>query len=151
MAIVRWNRGWNSPFGLLQGIQNDIARVLEEPPLSYFSPARWGLTTGSFVPPVDLYDQADKVVVRADLPGMQKENIEVSVIRNTLTIRGEKTEEKSEGKSRTERTFGSFSRSLALPTPVDGEKVTATYRDGVLEVILPKTQESKPRQVTVKA
>jgi len=107
------------------------------------------LTTGAFVPPVDMFDQGASVVVRADLPGLKKEDIDVSVIRNTLTIRGEKAEEKVEGKSRSERLFGSFSRSLALPVPVDTEKVAATYRDGVLEIVLPKTKESKPRQVTV--
>jgi len=149
MALVRWNRGYTSPFGLLQSIHDDITRALEDSPAPSFSPSRWGLTTGAFVPPVDMFDQGASVVVRADLPGLKKEDIDVSVIRNTLTIRGEKAEEKVEGKSRSERLFGSFSRSLALPVPVDTEKVAATYRDGVLEIVLPKTKESKPRQVTV--
>ena len=150
MAIVRWNPTYLSPFSLLQSVQEDISQVLEELPFEGFSPARWGLNTGAFVPPMDLYDWGDTLVVRADIPGMAKDKIEVSVIRNTLTIRGEKTDGKEEGKGRSERFYGAFSRSLALPAAVDSEKVTATYRDGVLEIVLPKTAESKPRQITVK-
>ena len=101
------------------------------------------------MPSIDVFEKDGNLVLKAELPGMKEEDIDVSVIRNTLTIRGEKAEEKVEGKSRSERLFGSFSRSLALPVAVDTEKVAATYRNGVLEIVLPKTKESKPRQVTV--
>ncbi len=151
MALVRWNQPYSTSFNLLQEVHDDIARFLEGTPMRTFAPSRWGLDTGAYVPPVDLYDQTEQLVVRADLPGLDKNSIEVSVVRNTLTIKGEKRDDHTEGRTRSERTFGSFSRSLALPAKVDSEKVTAAYRNGVLEITLPKAVESKPHKIAVNA
>ena len=86
----------------------------------------------------------------AELPGLKKEEIEISLNGDTLTIGGErKHEEKADQGSRTERYFGKFQRSLTLPVPVNAEKVNATYKDGILKVVLPKAEEAKPKQIPV--
>ncbi len=148
MRLIRWQNN-TAPFGMLRSLQSDLSQLFDvfEPPV----PERWGLSTGAFVPPMDLYDQTDKFVARMDLPGVEKDKVEVTVVGDTLTIRGEKTSQKTQGCQHTERAFGTFSRSLALPAAVDAEKVTAALRDGVLEVVLPKSERSRPRQVSVKA
>lgn len=152
MTLVRWTPQVPSPARLLETLERDLSRIFEQWPqatLPFAEP--YGLTTGSWVPPLDIFERSDALVVRVDLPGLQKENIEVSVVRGTLTITGRREEERREGKARVERAQGSFSRSLALPVPVDAEKVTATYRNGVLEVTLPRHTDAKPRQIAVTA
>ncbi|MGH9332443.1 MAG: Hsp20/alpha crystallin family protein [Vicinamibacteria bacterium] len=108
---------------------------------------------GSWSPAVDIYDKGGEVVIHADLPGMKKEDIDVRVENNVLTIRGkkeQKEEVKEEGYFRTERTYGSFSRSFSLPNTVEVGKIGAEYKDGVLTLSLPKAEEAKPRHVEVK-
>lgn len=98
-------------------------------------------------PAVDVQDEAGKVTVKADLPGIDRKDVEVSVEDGTLIIRGEKKEEsktREKGYVRTERAYGAFYRSIELPVEVDESKVSAQYKDGVLEVILPKRAETKP-------
>lgn len=97
-------------------------------------------------PNVDVYEEGDKVVVKAEVPGIAKENLEVTFKDNILTISGEKKkEEKVEKKNyfQMERTYGSFSRSVYLPTEVKSEEASATFKDGILEIVIPKTEESK--------
>jgi HSP20 family protein len=108
---------------------------------------------GTWNPSVDIFDKGGEVVIHAEVPGMKKEDIDVRVENNVLTIRGKKErrdEVKEEGYYRTERQYGSFSRSFSLPTTVEVSKIAAEYRDGVLTLRLPKAEEAKPRQIEVK-
>lgn len=108
---------------------------------------------GTWVPPIDLSETADKVTVKAEIPGMDPKEIDISIQGDTLIIKGEKKEEKEEkGKNyyRMERRYGSFSRSIDLPTSVDTNKVTAECKNGVLEITMQKKEEVKPKQISVK-
>jgi len=103
---------------------------------------------------LDVYENKEDLVVRAELPGMKKEEINISLHENTVTISGErKNEKRYEGSetSREERFYGRFTRSFQLPKTVDASKVKANYKDGVLTVTLPKAEEAKPRQIQIQA
>jgi len=102
-------------------------------------------------PALDLYQNNDNLVAVIELPGMRKEEIEISLHDGTLTISGERKRESNNGEKaeRSERYVGTFRRSIALPTRVDASKVTATYRDGILTVTMPKAEEAKPKQIQV--
>ena len=111
-----------------------------------------GLLERGWVPAVDIHQEADKVVVDADLPGLKKDEIDIGVEDGVLTIKGEKKREnevKDEDYHRVERLHGTFERSFRLPTTVDTAKITAKYKDGVLHVEVPKKEEAKPKQITV--
>lgn len=115
--------------------------------------ARTSQLLSGWTPALDLYEDKDSFVVKAELPGMKREDIEVSLHEGSLSISGErKGEEKHAGADvyRTERFFGRFQRTVALPTPVAADKVKAAYKDGVLTITLPKTEEAKPKQIEVK-
>jgi len=105
-----------------------------------------------FSPLVDLYETPSELVAKVELPGMKKEEIEVSVVGDTLTLKGERKREsevKEENFYRMERSYGTFQRSLTLPNPVDASKVKATYKDGILEVRVPKAEEAKPKLIKI--
>jgi HSP20 family protein len=105
------------------------------------------------VPSLDVFEEKDEVVIKAELPGMKKEEIEVTVSGDGVTIKGEKKQEeevKEKDYYRRERSYGSFSRSVTLPCEVKGDEVKASFKDGVLEVRMPKTEEAKAKAVTVK-
>ncbi len=104
------------------------------------------------MPAVDVYEKDNEVVVKAEIPGMSKDDIEVSLANSTLTISGEKKKEeeiKDQDYYRCERSFGSFSRSIELPAPVKTEDAKASFVNGVLEIHLPKTAETKRKLITV--
>jgi HSP20 family protein len=104
------------------------------------------------VPAIDVYEDKDNVFVRAELPGMKKDEIDISLHEGVLTLSGERKLENEYEKAdshRTERFVGRFQRSVTLPAPVEAGKVRATYKDGVLAVTLPKAEEAKPKQITV--
>ena len=109
--------------------------------------------TGEFAPAVDMYEEGNEVVVKAELPGIKKENVKVNMVENTLTITGEKaTEEKVERKDylRLERSHGTFSRTLTLPEGLKVEKIHAAFTDGVLEIRIPRQEEHRTmRTITV--
>lgn len=108
---------------------------------------------GAWSPAVDIYDKGNEVVIHAELPGMKKDEIDVRVENNVLTVRGQKErkdEVKEDGYFRTERVYGSFSRSFSLPSTVDATKISAEYKDGVLTLSVPKAEEAKARQIDVK-
>jgi HSP20 family protein len=114
----------------------------------------WGDDERGWAPTVDMVDRKDELVLRADLPGLSEKDVEVTVQDGTLTIRGERKEEKEEKKEDycySERRYGAFTRILTLPTAVDADKVKATFKNGVLEVRLPKAAEAKGTKVEVKA
>lgn len=125
---------------------------------SFFDMPSWSsfdrtsqLFTG-WSPALDLYESGDNIAAVVELPGMRKEDIEISLHDGTLTISGERKRETSsngEKAERTERYIGTFRRSIALPTRLDANKVSAAYRDGILTVTLPKAEEVKPKQIQV--
>lgn len=108
---------------------------------------------GSWMPPVDIYETADRqIVLKAELPGLKREDIDLTVENSTLTIRGERRRDEGVGEDRyhrVERAYGPFTRSFTLPNTIDGAKVRAEYRDGVLTVTLPAREETRPRQIQV--
>lgn len=109
--------------------------------------------TGMWLPPIDLSETNDKITVKAEIPGIDPKDIDISIQENTLFLKGEKREEKEEkGKNyyRVERQYGSFSRSVVLPATVDTDKVTAECKNGVLEITLQKKEEVKPKQISIK-
>lgn len=151
MNLIRFQRPelWNSPFERLVNLREEINRLFDYPlgdltESEFFN--RW-------TPALDLYEDKDNLVVKAELPGMKKEEIDISLHDGSLTLSGERTVEEKwqDGEvSRSERFSGRFQRTLALPKAVEANKVKAVYRDGILTVTLPKTEESKPKQIEVK-
>ncbi|MGV8059815.1 MAG: Hsp20/alpha crystallin family protein [Smithellaceae bacterium] len=116
-------------------------------------PALTGAATMDIMPDIDVYEDNGNVVVKAEIPGMKKEDIEVTLLDGKIKICGEKKEEKEvENKDyyQCERSYGSFSRILSLPAEVQADKVTSTYKDGILEVKMPKTEQAKSKEVKVK-
>ena len=110
------------------------------------------LTVGSFVPPVDVYEDEQNLILKLEIPGLNDEDVNVSVENNTLTVQGERKfekEEKEENFHRIERRYGSFVRTFKLPNTVDAEKVEASYDKGILKITLAKRAEAKPRQIKV--
>ena len=110
------------------------------------------LAAGNFVPPVDVYEDEQNLVLKLEAPGVNEGDINVSVENNTLTVRGERKfekEEKEENFHRIERRYGSFLRTFRLPNTVDSEKVEASYDKGILKITLAKRAEAKPRQIKV--
>lgn len=153
MNLTRWQRPdvWNwDPLDQLSTLREEINQLFESP-LS-----RWGGDQEFFnnwVPAMDLYEDKDNLIVKAEVPGMKKDEIDISLHDGSLIISGERKHEETEkgaDTSRSERFFGRFQRSLSLPRPVDAGKASAQYRDGILTVTLPKTEESKPKQIEVK-
>lgn len=153
MAIIPWRPRkdvWQ-PFREVETLQNEMNKLFD------FSLGRWpvrstGLMEGAWNPSVDVFESKDNIMVKADIPGMKKEDIEISIHGDTLIIKGEKkeeTESKEKDYVKTERFYGSFNRALTLPSEVDETKGKASYKDGVLEMTLPKKEEKKPRQIKV--
>ena len=151
--LTRWQRpeltSWPT-FGRLFGLRDELDRLFEAS-FGGLANAPQLLRVGN--PAVDLYEDKDNVIVKAELPGMKREDIEVSLHDGVLSISGErKSEEKVDQVEicRTERFVGRFQRTLTLPARVDATKVSALYKDGVLSVRLPKVEEAKPKHIEVK-
>jgi len=152
-AVTPWR-----PFATLPRWEREMDRMMED----FFGrrfrplwPERWFGTEGLEVsaPAVDLFEDKDDIVVKAEIPGMDKDNIEVNLTDHMLTIKGEKKKEeevKKENYYRAERSYGSFVRTLELPKEVHADKVKATFKNGVLEVRLPKTEQAKAKEIKVK-
>jgi HSP20 family protein len=112
-----------------------------------------GAITSAWYPAVDVFEDTNTVKIVAELPGVKPEDVKLSLESNTLTIRGEKkqqAEERNERVHRYERSYGSFERAFLLPSTVDGEKISAEYRDGVLTVTVPKAERARPREIPVR-
>jgi HSP20 family protein len=130
-------------------LRDELDRLFESPFEQFASSQMLGADIG---PALDLYEDKDNLTVSAELPGMKREEIEVSLHDGALTISGERKSEKNSEKGqayRSERFFGRFQRTVALPSSVAADKVKATYKDGILTVTLPKTEEAKPKQIDV--
>ena len=155
MRLTRWQRPelsvW-APFTRLSTLRDEIDRLFDSP-LSALSETTQPFLSG-WLPAVDFFEDKDNFVVKAELPGMKKEEIEIALHDGVLSLSGErKADEKYESAQacRSERFLGRFQRTLALPTAVDADKVQATYKDGILTVTLPKAEEAKPKQIEVTA
>jgi HSP20 family protein len=136
------------PFHGLANLHDQFNRIFNDSIRNYSGES--AVTT--WAPAVDIYETPNELVVKADLPDVEENDIDVRVENNLLTIRGERKLEKSvseENYLRVERTYGSFSRSFSLPNTVNPEAIAAEYKNGLLTVTLPKREESRPRQVKV--
>ncbi|MEK6589825.1 MAG: Hsp20/alpha crystallin family protein [Nitrospinota bacterium] len=146
MSLVRWE-----PFKDLLSIQERMNRLFED---NFFRTRGLGeeLTKGTWTPAVDIYETQQDIVLKAELPGLDQKDISVEVRDNTLTLKGEKKfekEVKEENYHRVERSYGTFQRMFTLPDIVQQDKVTAKFKDGVLEIILPKEEKTKPKLIKV--
>ena len=146
MAIVRWE-----PLREFSTLQNEMNRLFNT---VYDAPAPGGNggTMRRWMPAMDLLETEDHFVLRADLPGMTEQDVNIEVEDRVLTVSGERKAEhetSKEGYHRVERAFGSFSRSLTLPEGVNPEAVQAEFHNGVLEVWIPKPEERKPRNIQI--
>jgi len=145
MQLVRFD-----PLREMERLHNDLNRLFEG------GPTTEGRTDSarSWAPAVDVAETEEALFVRAEVPGMSREDIDIELTGETLTLRGERkfeSEDKKDNFVRIERRYGKFSRSFTLATPIQADKVSASYRDGILEIVLPKSEETKPRKVQVVA
>jgi HSP20 family protein len=146
MAIVRWE-----PLRELSSLQNEMNRLFNTAFDAPATPGNGGAMR-RWVPAMDLLETADHFVLRADLPGLTQDDVNIELEDSTLTVSGERKsehEDKQEGYYRVERAFGSFSRSLTLPKGIDADAVTASFENGVLEIRVPKPEERKPRRISI--
>ena len=146
MAITRWD-----PFRDVLALQNRMNSIFQE-----YNRNNQGegdsLVTAAFVPPVDIYEDEHKIVLKLEVPGMKESDLDIQIENNVLTVKGERKfekEEKEENFHRIERRYGSFYRSFTIPNTVNPESVKASYDAGVLKVQLEKRAEAKPKQIKV--
>jgi HSP20 family protein len=146
MALVRWE-----PAREVDSLQTEVNRVFD----AFFGSGAANATRARrWVPAMDLVETADHLVLKADLPGLGRDDVNIEVKDGMLSVSGERraeSEESSEGFYRVERAFGQFSRSMTLPDGIDAEKITADFHEGVLEVRIPKPEERKPHRVAIGA
>jgi HSP20 family protein len=143
-AVERWE-----PFRNANGIQGEMNRLFD----SFFGrPATVAAGERMWAPLADMYETKDDLFVTLELPGVREKDVHVSITGDMLTVKGERrfeSDAKDEGYYRLERVYGKFERSVSLPIPVQADKVKATYRDGVLEIRLPKVEEVKPKEIKI--
>jgi len=154
MTLMRWQRPeWRWPLEHWSSLRDEIDRLFDAP-LGLWTGAEGSQPfLGGWCPAIDVYEDKDNLYVRAEVPGMKREDINLSLHEGVLTLSGERKERDardSEQVYRSERFVGRFQRSLTLASPVDAEKVKAVYQDGILAVTLPKTEAAKPKQIQVK-
>lgn len=145
MELVQWE-----PFGGLNGIHQRMNELFEEA-FGYSRPYRTA-ANAPWWPAVDILESKDGYLIRAELPGMKREDFNLEVKEGTLTLTGERRfEEAANGVEyhRVERVSGKFSRSFSLPQTVNSSEIKATYRDGILEIHVPKAEEAKPKQIAI--
>ena len=146
MSIVRYD-----PFRDLRTLQEEVNRLFSTNLTGGFGEE--GIGRGAWNPSVDIYENKDQIVLEAELPGMTREDFDLAIENNVITLRGERRFEKKDDTDnyhRVERAYGSFTRSFTLPNTVSGEGANADYRNGVLRVTLPKREETKARRIEVK-
>jgi len=143
MTLVRWR-----PMRDLWNIQEEMNRAFG----SFFGRTDREFTNGHWAPAVDIAEANDELKFNVEVPGMKKEDVKVTFQDGILTIKGERKQEKEEKDlnfHRMERSYGSFCRSFTLPTMVQGDKIKANYKDGILSISLPKVEEAKPKEITI--
>ena len=146
MNLVRWN-----PIGEMTATQNRIDRMFSNP---YWLTGRMDDDTnmGRWNPAVDLYEKDDHFVIKAELPGVDKKDISIDLKDRVLTLSGERSyenEAKEENYYRRERSYGKFQRAFTLPADVDSDKINAEFKDGLLQIEVPKPEQQKLKQVTI--
>ncbi|HVF58006.1 MAG TPA: Hsp20/alpha crystallin family protein [Pyrinomonadaceae bacterium] len=145
MSITRYD-----PFRELRNLQDEVNRLFSTNLSRSFGDE--GIAQGAWMPSIDIYENKDQIVLEAELPGMAREDFDLTVENNVLTLRGERRFEKrddSDNYHRVERAYGSFSRSFTLPQTVSAENATAEYKNGVLRVVLQKREEVKARRIQI--
>ncbi len=145
MTLVRWD-----PFRDLVGIQERLSRLMSEAPSRFSSEEGYG----AWIPPVDIFEKGDDLVIRAELPGVSKDDMDIRVENGVLQIRGERKPDPDVAEKaafRMERVYGKFTRSFTLPTTVDATRISAKYREGVLELSIPKAESARPKKVEIEA
>ena len=145
MAVVRWD-----PFRDLNMLQERMNRLFDDAGRTWRTDEPAATTTWS--PAVDIFETEGEIVVKAELPGMDRKDIALNLERNVLTLRGERRfakETKDDNYHRIERSYGAFSRAFSIPATVDDEKIGADYKDGVLKIVLPKKEQVKPKQIRI--
>jgi HSP20 family protein len=145
MSIVRFD-----PFQQMNRLQDRMNRLFNE---AIFRPQEENDFYGVWSPLVDIYETENDLVLKAEMPGIKPENVDIRIENNTLTLKGERKfegEVKKENYHRMERSYGTFIRSFTLPRTVEQEKVSAEYKEGVLIIALPKKEETKPKQISIK-
>jgi HSP20 family protein len=133
-------------------LQDRINRMFDQTVRTLYPENQEELERGTWAPAVDIHENTDSFVVKADLPGVNKEDIQIDLKDSTLTLRGEKKFESKVSKDnyiKVERSHGTFVRTFTLPENVDADKIKAIYKDGVLELIIPKREEAKAKQIKV--
>jgi HSP20 family protein len=146
MSLIRW-----SPARDLQTLQEGINRVFSD------AFGQSGLfdndvAMSAFRPPVDIIDTAEAILIQVELPGVKKENVSIEMKENILTLRGERIEEKKYQQGsyyRSERIFGKFERAFSMPARINPDTIRANFNDGVLEIVVPKPEEQKPKQISI--
>ena len=144
MKLVRWD-----PFLELVAMSSRLNRQPGVP-----GERRTEDSLGAWVPPVDIHERQDHLVIRAEVPGLNRDDMDVRIEDGVLTLRGERKRESDAGEGnafRTERVYGAFTRSFSLPRTVDALEVSAAYKDGVLEVMVPKVDEAKRKKIEIRA
>ncbi|TLY21691.1 MAG: Hsp20/alpha crystallin family protein [Nitrospirae bacterium] len=147
-AVTRWD-----PFRELDELQNRLSSLFGRAPLRRNGDKDEAITVAEWAPLVDIVEDDNEYLIKAELPEVKKEDVKVTVQDDVLTISGERTfekEEKGRKYHRMERAYGSFARSFTLPEDADGEKVAAEFKNGVLKVHLPKSEKAKPKSIEVK-
>ena len=147
MAIIPWD-----PFRDLVSLQERMNRLFDES--LHRGQGTESLDRGMWTPAVDIYETEEFIVLVAEIPGMDENDVDVEVNDNVLTLKGQRILEKDVGQEsyhRMERSYGSFSRSFTLPKTVDYERISAKYNKGVLEVRMPKTATAKPQQIKIES
>lgn len=145
MAYVNYQ---NDPFETLLRFQDDLSRAMGPRNQQH----REHVSSRVWSPTVDVYEDADAIVIKTDLPGMSQDDIDIEMSNDTLTIKGERKfddEERRDKYVRIERQYGAFQRSFTIGVPVEPDKIKALYRNGILELTLPKAEATKPRKVQV--
>ena len=146
MSIVRYD-----PFRDLRSLQDEVNRLFTTNLSRSFGDE--GIARGAWMPSVDIYENKEQIVLEAELPGMNREDFDLSIENNVITLHGERRfEKKDDGDNyhRVERSYGTFTRSFTLPQTVSAEGATAEYKHGVLRVTLPKREEVKARRIEIK-
>jgi HSP20 family protein len=146
MAITRWD-----PFRDVMTLQNRLNSLFQDFNRGQSDTGDF-VATAAFVPPVDIYEDEHKIVLKLEVPGLKQEDLDIRVENNTLTVKGERKfekEEKEENFHRIERRYGSFFRSFTVPNTVNTDNVKASYDAGVLRIELEKRAEAKPKQIKV--
>lgn len=149
MALEKWH-----PLAELEHMRKEMERIWEEfsPSSRRLMPRLWHEDTGAIAPTLDVIDRGEEILVRVELPGVAKENIDISAVENALTVKGaikEEKEYKDEDFIRKERNYRSFTRTVAIPVKIKPAGIKANLKDGILNVHLPKAEETRPKKIKV--